>query len=81
MHMTFLGNTIIILKLHLSVRVSVRDGTLQTFTGNRVDPETFSLSHSGLEAISGLLWKATCSLVLLAGMTASYVSAWRESKS
>ena len=25
------------------------DRTLPTFTGNRVDPETFFLSHSGLE--------------------------------
>ena len=53
---------IIILKLHLSVCpsvcLSVCDGKLPTFTGNRVDPEAFSPSHSGLEAASGTLWKA-----------------------
>ena len=41
------------------VHPSVRDGTLPTFTGSRVVPEAFSLSHSGLEAASGLLCKAT----------------------
>ena len=41
------------------VRPCVRDGTLSTFTGSRVDPETFSPSHGGLKAASGLLCKAT----------------------
>ena len=53
------ANTIIILKLHLSVRESVRDGTWPTFTGNQFDPEAFSPSQSSLEAIIVLLWKAT----------------------
>ena len=49
---------IIIIKI-LSVCPSVRNGTLPTFTGNRVDPKAFSLSHNGLEAASGMPWKAT----------------------
>ena len=44
----------LVLILRLSVRVSMHpDGTLPTFTGNQIDPEAFSLSHSGLEDSCG----------------------------
>ena len=42
--------------VRLSVCVSVTE-TLPNLTGNRVDPEAFSPSHSGLEAAGETLWK------------------------
>ena len=59
------------------VRASVRPGTLPTFTGNRVDPEAFSPSHSFSQRLGGCQWTAvqSNSLVLSAGTMASYVRA------
>ena len=58
-HLYYLYYNIIANIIVLSIHLSVRDGTLPTFTGNRVDPDALSSSHSSLEAASGMVWKVT----------------------
>ena len=68
--------------MRVCVGASVRHGTLLTFTGNPVDREAFSLSHSFSQWLGGCQWPAMKrnSSVLSAGMMTKLVTYVREGR-